>query len=145
MKPKTLFLAAALSFLSSGLGAADIVTVYKSAGCGCCLGWMAHLRAAGFEVAPQDLDMGALTARKKAAGIGPDEVACHTAFVGGYVIEGHVPAADIARLLAEKPAARGLAVPGMPAGSPGMEAAGAEPYDVLILRADGSRAVFARH
>ena len=91
------------------------------------------------------VEMEDLTAIKKMTGVGEHLQSCHTAVVDGYVIEGHVPAADVARLLTEKPKARGLAVPGMPIGSPGMEGANPEPYEVLLFQADGSARVYARH
>lgn len=119
------------------------VTVYKSPTCGCCAKWIDHLRANGFQV--EGVDMENLRWVKRMSGIGPEQASCHTARVGDYVIEGHVPAADIKRLLAEKPHARGLAVPGMPLGSPGMESPRPEPYEVLLLEKDGTTRVFARH
>ncbi len=82
---------------------------------------------------------------KRMSGIGPETASCHTARVGDYVIEGHVPATDIKRLLAERPEAKGLSVPGMPAGSPGMESPNPQHYDVLLLEKDGSTRVYARH
>jgi hypothetical protein len=115
--------------------AAD-VTVYKSASCGCCGAWVDHLRENGFSVTVREQDD--LDPVKALLGI-PDALqACHTATVGGYVIEGHVPARDIRRLLDEQPRGIGLAVPGMPVGSPGMEQGGAqEPYQVLLFGAGG--------
>jgi hypothetical protein len=120
------------------------VTVYKSPTCGCCSAWAEHMEAAGFPVETVDVaDLGAVKAEH---GIPPQYGSCHTATVGGYAVEGHVPAEDVKRLLAERPAAAGLAVPGMPIGSPGMETPGrpAEAYDVLLV-ADGEASVFARH
>lgn len=125
--------------------AAETIQVFKTPTCGCCGKWIEHLEAAGFTVNPQDRPD--LTALKREKGV-PDELAsCHTAVVGGYVIEGHVPAEDIARLLAERPAVVGLAVPEMPLGSPGMEhpdRSHHRPYDVLAFGKDGVR-VFASH
>ena len=121
------------------------VTVYKSPTCGCCTAWAEHMEAAGFPVETVDVDdLGAVKARH---GIPPAYGSCHTATVGGYAVEGHVPAEDVKRLLAERPAAAGLAVPGMPIGSPGMETPGrpAEAYAVLLVSEDGGAAVFARH
>lgn len=119
------------------------ITVYKTPWCGCCDGWVEHLRANGWTprvVVRQDL--APIRARH---GV-PDRMAsCHTGVVGRYAIEGHVPASDIARLLAEAPDARALAAPGMPAGSPGMEAAGREPYVTWLVMADGSTRAFGRH
>ena len=119
------------------------MTVYKSPSCGCCGAWVRHMKAHGHTV--KTVDMETLDAIKKMTGVPEPLQSCHTAVVNGYVIEGHVPAADVARLLTEKPAARGLAVPGMPVGSPGMEGPNPEPYEVLLFRADGSVAVYARH
>ena len=104
---------------------------------------MKHLRAIGFRVKPQDVkDPGAYRAR---FGVPHALGSCHTAVVEGYAIEGHVPAREIKRLLAERPKARGLAVPGMPAGSPGMQSDRSVPFDVLLVLPDGSHAVYARY
>lgn len=119
------------------------VTVYKSPTCGCCNAWVDHLRASGFRVATIDTDD--LTSIKQRHGVEPAHAACHTALVGGYVIEGHVPAADVRRLLTERPAVTGLAVPGMPMGSPGMEGPRPERYDVLAFTRDKGATVFASH
>lgn len=111
------------------------VLVYKSPTCGCCGGWVAHMRANGFKVNVRDVDD--VYPVKAAAGV-PDALAsCHTAMVDGYVVEGHVPAPSVLRLLDQRPAVKGLAVPGMPAGSPGMEGNGREPYNVLAFDARG--------
>lgn len=119
------------------------ISVYKSPTCGCCTQWIRHLEDEGFDVDAVDVsDLGAVKSR---AGITPELASCHTAQVGGYVIEGHVPAADIRRLLAEHPDARGLTVPGMPLGSPGMDAPNPEHYQVLLVGKDGSTSVFAAH
>jgi len=124
--------------------APDTVLVYKSPSCHCCAKWINHLRHAGFTVETRDEP--AMAALKTRLGIPPGLASCHTAQVGGYVIEGHVPAGDILRLLAERPRARGLAVPGMPIGSPGMEQDGrVDPYEVLLFSGDAAPAVFARH
>jgi hypothetical protein len=122
--------------------AAGTITVSKDPNCGCCNGWVDHLRKAGFPVTVAEPgDMNALKAR---LGIPPDLASCHTAEVGGYVIEGHVPADAIARLLREAPRGRGLAVPGMPVGSPGMEGGAPETYEVVLF-GDICRSVFARY
>jgi hypothetical protein len=118
------------------------VQVYKSPTCGCCEKWVDHLRAEGFAV--RTSDVADVTPIKLENGVAPELSACHTAFVGGYVVEGHVPASDIRRLLAERPAVAGLAVPGMPVGSPGMEGPGAVAYEVLSFGAQGVR-VFSKH
>ena len=118
------------------------VQVYKSPTCGCCEKWVEHLRAEGFTVRTNDV--ADVTPIKLENGVAPELSACHTAFVGGYVVEGHVPASDIRRLLAERPAVAGLAVPGMPVGSPGMEGPRPVPYEVLSFGARGVR-VFSKH
>ncbi|NBJ09456.1 DUF411 domain-containing protein [Microvirga arsenatis] len=120
------------------------VVVAKDPNCGCCGGWVEHMKAAGF---PVDVVTTPEVNRVKVRLGVPDELAsCHTAEVGGYVIEGHVPADAVKRLLAEKPQAKGLAVPGMPVGSPGMEVAGVEndTYDVVLFGPSGQKA-FARY
>ncbi len=122
------------------------VEVYKSATCGCCTAWIRHMEEAGYKVKAQDTAIGILAKIKRQAGLSPDLQSCHTAKVGGYVIEGHVPAQDVARLLKERPDAVGLSVPGMPLGSPGMDSGpDKEPYEVLLVRRDGSTEVFARY
>ena len=123
--------------------AAEEVRVFLTDGCLCCHGWIEHIRAAGFAVTAEELPMGPLAAKKREAGLSPDLTSCHTAFVGGYVIEGHVPADLVARLLADAPDAVGLTAPGMPMGSPGMGDVVEEPYDVLLVHRDGSTEVYA--
>jgi len=120
------------------------LTVFKSPTCGCCSKWVEHMEAAGFNVRVEDVqDLSAIKARFHVPGT---LHACHTALVEGYVIEGHVPAADVWRLLREKPDVTGLAVPGMPVGSPGMEQGfRVDPYDVLAFTTDGRTQVFARY
>ena len=118
--------------------------IYRNPGCGCCEKWAENLTKAGFEITMTDDP--ALDARRARLGVPADIAGCHTAQVGDYIIEGHVPPEDILRLLAEKPEARGLAVPGMPMGSSGMETDGpAEAYDVLVFMADGTSKLYARH
>jgi hypothetical protein len=119
------------------------VVVYKSATCGCCGDWVAHLTTYGFDV--EAIDVADLGRVKSENGVPEQFGACHTALVGGYFVEGHVPAEDVARLLEERPSIAGLAVPGMPIGSPGMEGPNPEPYDVLAVAADGGVSVFASH
>lgn len=120
---------------------APLVQVYKSATCGCCSDWIDHLEANGFRAEAHDVgDLGAL---KRILGVRPELASCHTAKVGGYVIEGHVPAREIHRLLREQPPLMGLAVPRMPIGSPGMEGPNPEPYQVLAFDAKGRTEVFA--
>lgn len=121
-----------------------VIEVYKSATCGCCTDWIDHLSANGFKVNAHNVPNTA--AYRTKFGVPPALGSCHTGTIGGYALEGHVPAADIKRLLAEKPKAKGLAVPGMPMGSPGMEVPGepADAYDVLLFQADGKHTVY-RH
>ena len=117
------------------------VDVYKDPTCGCCGNWVTHVRAQGFDTVVSDVrDIAAVKAKYHV----PDQLrSCHTALVGGYVIEGHVPATDIRRLLKERPKVVGLAVPGMPIGSPGMEGPNARPYDVLTFDAAGKTTVYS--
>jgi len=119
------------------------VEVFKSAYCGCCGKWVEHMRQNGFDVVTKDVDD--VPAARKALGMPERYGSCHTARVGQYSIEGHVPAADVRRLLAESPKAVGLSAPGMPQGSPGMETANPQPYDTLLVHLDGGSSVFARH
>lgn len=118
------------------------VKVYKSPSCGCCGDWIDHMREHGFEV--EVVDTNDMATVKTALGVPPEMGSCHTAEIGDYLVEGHVPAPDVKAFLAEANGARGLAVPGMPVGSPGMEMEGmpADPYDVVAFSTDGSTAVF---
>jgi hypothetical protein len=127
------------------VAALPLVVVSKSPSCGCCGQWVEHMRAAGFTLEVHN--MANMNPVKERVGVPPGKGSCHTAEVAGYFIEGHVPAEDVQRLLAERPAARGLAVPGMPMGSPGMPVAPGheQPYDVLLVAEDGSTSVYARH
>ena len=123
-----------------------LVEVWKSPTCGCCKDWITHLEANGFSVKVNDVGNTAARARLKV----PVKLgSCHTAWVGGYAIEGHVPSADIHRLLKQRPDAIGLAVPGMPLGSPGMDGPAydnrQDPYDVLLIAHDGSTKVFSSY
>lgn len=122
-----------------------LVVVHKSPTCGCCTVWAEHMRTAGFPVEVRDVDN--LEPVKSRVGIPFGKGSCHTAEVGGYFVEGHVPAADVKRLLAEKPEAKGLVLPGMPLGSPGMETPDGrvQPYTVELVRNDGSTEPFAHH
>ena len=124
---------------------ATILQVYKSPTCGCCSKWVEHLKANGFATRVTNLDD--LSDLKARHGVPSRLQSCHTAIVEGYVIEGHVPAADMRRLLKERPSIAGLAVPGMPTGSPGMEVAGArvQPYDVIAFDKQGNTRVFGSH
>ena len=142
-KPIRLIVAASLLALGSAAHAAAL-TVYKSATCGCCAKWVEHVEKHGFTVTVVNVDD--IMAFKAKAGIPDKLVSCHTSKVGGYVVEGHVPAADIKKLLAAKPKAKGILLPGMPMGSPGMEHGGhSQPYEVLLLKADGQTSSFSRH
>lgn len=120
------------------------IKAYRNPGCGCCEKWVQHLKDAGFAITMED--DGNLAVRKAELGVPDDLQSCHTAIVGDYIIEGHVPAEDIILFLAENPDARGLAVPDMPMGSPGMEMDGMkDAYDVVVFSRDGSRKVYAHH
>lgn len=143
---RTLLAAGLLSLATLGpaVAADDEVTMFKDPNCGCCGKWAEHMRANGFsvkEIASREMD-----AVKRQAGVPQALGSCHTAKVGGYVVEGHVPAADVKRMLAQKPAVTGLSAPGMPQGSPGMEGPyPADRYDVVSFDAEGRSAVFASH
>lgn len=124
------------------------VTVFKSPTCGCCSAWVDHLRkhaeGTAFKVIAKDTSD--MVSVKATAGVPQKLSSCHTAFVNGYVVEGHVPADDIQRMLKAKPKIAGIAAPGMPVGSPGMEVGTRrDPYDVLAFKRDGSTSVFAKH
>lgn len=148
MKKHTLALGlmATLGFSTTALaaGAAQSIHVYKSPTCGCCTDWVDHLKENGFEVETTNSnDMGKI---KADAGLIPGLGSCHTAFVGDYVIEGHVPADDIKRLLSEAPQATGLSAPGMPIGSPGMEMGGRKDhYKIILFNEAGQTRVFAQY
>ena len=137
---------AALGFSTAALagGTAPSIHVYKSPTCGCCGDWIDHLEENGFDVtATNSNDMGRIKAE---AGLLPGLGSCHTAIVNDYVVEGHVPADDIKRLLSEAPKATGLSVPGMPAGSPGMEMGDRKDhYKVILFNEQGQTRVFAEH
>ena len=143
---RTLFsLAAPLALLAcTQSAAAATLMVTKTATCPCCKDWVEHMKKAGFEVQVRDVEDLTPVARKLGV---PDSLrSCHTSQVGGYVIEGHVPASDVKRLLATKPKVAGLAVPGMVAGSPGMEQGPMKlPYKVLLFQKNGKTAIFASH
>lgn len=143
-----------LSFLSLTLAqtlpsaAQTLPTIYvvKDPGCPCCNAWIGYLRDNGFPITFEERSIDALQAYKREKGIPGELASCHTATVEGYVLEGHVPAADIRRLLAERPDAIGLAVPGMPYGSPGMgPEAEREAYDVILIGKDGNGTSFTRY
>ena len=150
---KTFALGAALFALTLTTGAATPssdaaprqtkITVYKDPSCGCCKNWIEHLKKHGYAVDAKDTpDMAEV---KRTLGVPDALTSCHTAVVNGYLIEGHVPATDIARLLKEKPKVAGLAVPGMPMGSPGMEGPRQQHYQVLSFDKNGKTKVFASY
>jgi hypothetical protein len=133
---------AALLVPAAARAAAPAIQVFKTPSCGCCHAWVDHLRENGFTVKATDVED---TAPYRSKYKVPNELAsCHTGVVAGYALEGHVPAADIKRMLAERPKAYGLAVPRMPMGSPGMEGDRKDPFDVILIRQDGKHAVY-RH
>jgi hypothetical protein len=141
-----LLLAALLLLGAAALTQAAEVSVYRADGCDCCGKWAEHLKCSGFKVALHNLSPSRLDRLKAEAGVPENLASCHTAKIEGYVIEGHVPAEDVKRLLKERPAAIGLSVPGMPIGSPGMEVGDTkELYEVLLITRDGSTEVFAKH
>jgi hypothetical protein len=119
------------------------MTVYKTPTCGCCAKWVEHMKAAGFKVQVQDMDD--LTEIKQASGVPIKLRTCHTAVVGNYVVEGHVPADVVKKMLSEKPKMAGIAVPGMPIGSPGMESGNEKAsYDVLLFDKAGQTTVYTK-
>ncbi|WP_299782866.1 DUF411 domain-containing protein [uncultured Roseobacter sp.] len=145
-----------LTGLASGIGAAALarptlamsgqMEVFKTPTCGCCSAWVDHIARAGFNVTARDVDQETLWTIKDRANITPELSSCHTAFIEGYFVEGHVPAEDVQRLLSERPDAIGLTVPGMPIGSPGMEMGNQrDAYDTLLALHDGSVEVFMSH
>lgn len=138
-----LIIAGGLLALGSAAHAAAL-TVYKSASCGCCSKWVEHVEKHGFEVKVINVDD--IMAVKAKVGVPNELASCHTTVVGGYVVEGHVPASDIKKLLTQKPKAKGIALPGMPLGAPGMDQGGQhQPYEVLLLKSDGQTSSFSRH
>ncbi len=149
MKNKTILSIGLLSalvlagVLFFGMNEEPTVTVYKSPSCGCCVDWVDHLEANGFDTKVENVSNTVIIKNK--FGVGEKLQSCHTAVVNGYVVEGHVPADLVHKLLEQKPDVKGLAVPGMPQGSPGMEGSGIkEPYKVFTFTASGKTEVFAR-
>ena len=134
-----------LGLAFSTFAAGPLVVVHKNASCGCCDGWVSHMRKAGFEVQVRNVDN--MSPVKERVGVPYGKGSCHTAEVAGYFIEGHVPATDVKRLLAEKPAAKGLVLPGMPLGSPGMEMPDGrrQAYTVELVGRDGTTSAYANH
>jgi hypothetical protein len=126
--------------------ASTVVDVFRSPTCGCCMKWVEHLREAGFAVKVKDLEQDALDKVKADYGVPPTAQSCHTARVAGYTVEGHVPADSVQKLLKDKPKVAGIAVGGMPLGSPGMEVPGRkQPFNVVSFGKDGSTKVFASY
>lgn len=136
-------LLAALMTTSTPSFAGEEVTVYKSPTCGCCTKWIEHMRKNGFKVKAYDVKD--VMPIKRKSGVRPEQASCHTALVGGYVVEGHVPAKDVKRMLKEKPKIKGLTVPGMVVGSPGMEGPSKHPYKVLTITESGPGKVYAEY
>ena len=135
---------ATLGSFSAAVAADDEVVMYKDPNCGCCGKWAEHMREHGFKV--KEVATAQMGQVKGEAGVPQALGSCHTAKVGGYVVEGHVPAADVRRMLTEKPAIAGISAPGMPMGSPGMEGPyPADRYDVVSFDAQGRTAVYASH
>ncbi len=132
-----------LAISSPSQSAGPLVTVFKNPSCGCCGKWVEHLRANGFTVKVQEVND--TSAYEKQYRVPRSMVSCHTAVVNSYTIEGHVPAAEIKRLLSERPKAVGLAVPGMPVGSPGMEAAHSDAYSVFVFDESGQSSIYAHY
>ena len=146
MKLFTLATVFSLSLAAQAIAEATPIDVKKTNGCGCCLAWMEHLEENGFAPNGEDMFAGPLTRFKIDNGVPQRMASCHTALVDGYVIEGHVPATDIGRLLSERTDAIGLAVPEMPLGSPGMDQSDVrEAYDVFLIQRDGSTEIFASY
>jgi hypothetical protein len=142
---KGLLAATSTMILPAAHAALPVIDVYKTESCGCCIQWVEHLQANGFKVNVNNVPDTA--PYRKKYGIPQKLGSCHTGVVQGYAIEGHVPAKEIKRLLQERPKATGLAVPGMPIGSPGMEVEGrpADKYDVLLVQASGKHSVFQQY
>ena len=131
---------AAFAVVGTRADAGQTITVHKHPQCGCCVGWVRHMQQAGFTVKTGETTN--FDAVKRRLGVPPELASCHTAQIAGYVLEGHVPAAALKRLLAEKPNAVGLAVPRMPVGSPGMEGGTPEKFDVILFGPDDQRRTY---
>jgi hypothetical protein len=143
----TATLATTLVLIANTAMAATHLEIFSTSGCGCCIGWQKHMEQNGYSTTLENLPMADLWQRKLEAGLRDGLTACHTSIVEGYIVEGHVPAREVTRLLEERPDAIGLVVPDMPYGSPGMGETGpdADPYDVLLLHRDGTTTVFASY
>jgi len=135
-----------LPLLAGATGTRPVIEVWKTPTCGCCHDWIRHLQSNGYEVKTHDVSDATKRDYRQRLGLADKFGSCHTALVSGYLLEGHVPARDIQRLLKEKPRALGLAVPGMPVGSPGMDGpeygGRKDPYDVLLVQRGGSASVY---
>ena len=139
-----LMVAVITSACAEAAGQGQTVIVKLTRTCTCCKRWISHMRSEGFNVETEYVDV--IGVVKREYNIGPPLAACHTSLVEGYIVEGHVPAADVARLLAERPDIAGISAPGMPVGAPGMEGPNPARYRVLAFDSDGKIAsVFARH
>lgn len=146
MRQLSLAIAFFLGLATQAIAETTPIDVKKTNGCGCCLAWMEHLEENGFAPTGEDTFAGLLVRFKLDNGVPQRMVSCHTGLIAGYVIEGHVPADDVRRLLSERPDAVGLAVPGMPLGSPGMDQSRLrEAYDVFLINNDGSTEVFSSY
>lgn len=144
---KIMMTAVGVTLTTAAVPAAQTLEILSTSGCGCCVAWARYLERHGYATKIKNLTMGDFWQRKVQPGLRQGLTSCHTGFVNGYVVEGHVPAREIARLLNERPDAIGLVVPNMPIGSPGMGETGpdADSYKVLLLRRDGSTEVFASY
>ena len=136
----------AMATMAPAQETAPVIDVLKQATCGCCGGWVVAMQEAGFTVNVQNVSGDELYAAKEASGFPDDLWACHTATLAGYTVEGHVPVAEIERLLAERPEARGIATPGMPVGSPGMDYGDdRQAFDVILVGLDQSQQIYASY
>ena len=143
---RALLAAASILVATAASAGGPVLDVTKTSGCGCCAAWIEHMEEAGFDTTAEDTLPGVMARMKIKLGVRPEMASCHTATIDGYVIEGHVPARDVARLLQERPDAIGLAVPGMPLGSPGMDFGDRkDAYEVMLMKKDGSAEVFSRY
>ncbi|MBD1388402.1 MULTISPECIES: DUF411 domain-containing protein [Echinimonadaceae] len=140
---KKLALVASILLSIGAATASETIEVYKSEYCGCCQKWVDYMQQQGFEL--NVVIQNNLSKLKEQAGVTPAAASCHTAFVGGYFIEGHVPAKDVQRLLDERPNIKGIAVPGMPMGSPGMEGNRKDAYSVIAVHHDGQTSQFSHY
>ncbi len=143
LRLSSVLLISALASASALAQSLPKLEVYKSPHCGCCGKWIDHMKSNGFKVEIHDVED--VPGNRKKLGMPEKFASCHTAKIGAYLVEGHVPAADVKQMLKEKPKALGIAVPSMPAGSPGMDIPNSPPYETLLVQSDGSSKVFAKH